>query len=331
MLRVPPHVLVTTPESLYLLLTAEKGRALLRSVRTVIVDEIHAVARDKRGAHLALSLERLEALCTVRPVRIGLSATQRPIEEIARFLVGAGRPDCSIVDSGSKRLLDLAVEVPRDELQAVASKEQRAETHDRVAQLIREHRTTLVFVNTRRQVERVAHALGEHLKEAGDSKKAVAASAEALAKLAQDNPSATKDMHDAVDKLWKDATAAGLQATASSGGPTAPKPAQPWSADAWKELPKFLSGPFPLSAIRVEPAPGASVRFLVDQKELAEGPVSCAVSATPRGARLSRSPSPRSRPIRSARWGRSCSRTTLLHGRSSSGAKPGWSSTRAGR
>ena len=165
MLRVPPHVLVTTPESLYLLLTAEKGRALLRSVRTVIVDEIHAVARDKRGAHLALSLERLEALCTVRPVRIGLSATQRPIEEIARFLVGAGRPDCSIVDSGSKRLLDLAVEVPRDELQAVASKEQRAETHDRVAQLIREHRTTLVFVNTRRQVERVAHALGERLGE----------------------------------------------------------------------------------------------------------------------------------------------------------------------
>ena len=165
MLRKPPHVLVTTPESLYLLLTSEKGRALLKTVRTVIVDEIHAVARDKRGAHLALSLERLEALCSERPVRIGLSATQRPIEEIARFLVGAGRPQCAIVDSGSKRALDLAIEVPRDELQAVASKEQRAEAHDRVAQLIREHRTTLVFVNTRRQVERVAHALGERLGE----------------------------------------------------------------------------------------------------------------------------------------------------------------------
>jgi len=165
MLRKPPHVLVTTPESLYVLLTSEKGRALLATVRTVIVDEIHAVARDKRGAHLALSLERLDALCATRPLRIGLSATQRPIEEIARFLVGAGRPACAIVDSGSRRQLDLGIEVPRDELQAVASKEQRAEAHDRVAQLIREHRTTLVFVNTRRQVERVAHALGERLGE----------------------------------------------------------------------------------------------------------------------------------------------------------------------
>src|ERR1700730_18221254 len=163
MLRKPPHVLVTTPESFYLLLTSEGGRKTLRTVRTVIVDEIHAVARDKRGAHLALSLERLDALCGRRCVRVGLSATQRPIEEIGRFLTG-GRA-CAIVESGSGRALDLAVEVPRDELNAVASKEQREETCERVAELIQAHRTTLVFVNTRRQVERVAHALEERLGE----------------------------------------------------------------------------------------------------------------------------------------------------------------------
>src|SRR5205085_6448214 len=123
MLRHPPHVLVTTPESFYLLLTSESGRRMLRTVRTVVVDEIHAVARDKRGAHLALSLERLDDLCGRRCVRVGLSATQRPIEEIGRFLTG-GRP-CRIVESGSRRALDLAIEVPRDELNAVASKEQR--------------------------------------------------------------------------------------------------------------------------------------------------------------------------------------------------------------
>src|SRR5438477_1307486 len=171
MVKAPPHVLVTTPESLYVLLTSESGRRILSTVRTAIVDEIHAVARDKRGAHLALSLERLDALCRSRPVRIGLSATQRPIEETARFLVGTrrveadGRPRCSIVDVGKKRSYDLAVEVPGQELSAVASKEQRDEVCDRVAQLIREHRTTLVFVNTRRQVERIAHALGERLGE----------------------------------------------------------------------------------------------------------------------------------------------------------------------
>src|SRR5438477_3626631 len=163
MLRHPPHVLVTTPESLYLLLTSESGRKMLRTVRTTVVDEIHAVARDKRGAHLMLSLERLDALCGRRCVRVGLSATQRPIEEIGRFLTG-GRP-CAIVESGSRRALDVAIEVPRDELSAVASKEQREETCDRVAELVREHRTTLVFVNTRRQVERIAHALGERLGE----------------------------------------------------------------------------------------------------------------------------------------------------------------------
>jgi ATP-dependent helicase Lhr and Lhr-like helicase len=163
MLRNPPHILVTTPESFYLLLTSGSGRDLLRSVRTVIVDEIHAVARDKRGAHLALSLERLDALCGRRCVRVGLSATQRPIEEIGRFLTG-GR-DCAIVESGSRRALDVQVEVPRDELNAVASKEQREETCAQVAELIRQHRTTLVFVNTRRQVERVAHQLAQLLGE----------------------------------------------------------------------------------------------------------------------------------------------------------------------
>src|SRR2546425_1272028 len=171
MVKAPPHVLVTTPESLYVLLTSESGRRMLSTVRTAIVDEIHAVARDKRGAHLALSLERLEALCKARPVRIGLSATQRPVEEIARFLVGAARvepdgtPRCAVVDVGRKRTYDVRIEVPDQELSAVASKEQREEVCDRVAQLIREHRTTLVFVNTRRQVERIAHALGERIGE----------------------------------------------------------------------------------------------------------------------------------------------------------------------
>src|SRR5882762_4503855 len=171
MVKAPPHVLVTTPESLYVLLTSESGRRMLSTVRTAIVDEIHAVARDKRGAHLSLSLERLEALCKARPVRIGLSATQRPVEEIARFLVGAARvgsdgsPRCAVVEVGRKRTYDLRIEVPGQELSAVASKEQRDEVCYHVAQLIREHRTTLVFVNTRRQVERIAHALGERLGE----------------------------------------------------------------------------------------------------------------------------------------------------------------------
>ncbi|MFL5390230.1 MAG: DEAD/DEAH box helicase, partial [Myxococcales bacterium] len=169
--RAPPHVLVTTPESLYVLLTSEGGRKLLRGARTVIVDEIHAVARDKRGSHLSISLERLEALCASRPVRIGLSATQRPVEEIARFLVGAARvdehgtPRCAIVDVGRGRQLDVGIEVPGTDLSAVASKEQRDEVCDRVAQLAREHATTLVFVNTRRQVERIAHSLAERLGE----------------------------------------------------------------------------------------------------------------------------------------------------------------------
>ncbi len=171
MTRRPPHIVVTTPESLYLLLTSSKGRAMLRTVETVIVDEIHAVARDKRGSHLALSLARLDALCPKRPVRIGLSATQAPIEEIARFLVGAGRvdaegrPRCAIVDIGHRRELDLATEVPASELSAVCSNEQWEEVYTRVAELIASHRSTIVFVNTRRLAERVTLRLTERLGE----------------------------------------------------------------------------------------------------------------------------------------------------------------------
>ncbi|HMC43629.1 MAG TPA: DEAD/DEAH box helicase, partial [Acidimicrobiales bacterium] len=162
MVRRPPSFVVTTPESLYLLLTSGRGREALRTVETVIVDEIHAVARDKRGSHLSLSLERLEALCDRRPVRIGLSATQRPIETIGRLLVG-DRPQPAVVDVGHQRDLDLALELPEGELEAVASAEQLADVLDRIATLVGEHRTTLVFVNTRRLAERLAHQLGERL------------------------------------------------------------------------------------------------------------------------------------------------------------------------
>src|SRR5437016_3226522 len=165
MVRRPPHILITTPESLYLLLTAEKSRRMLHDVRTVIVDEIHAVAPNKRGAHLALSLERLDAVAHARPVRIGLSATQRPIETIARFL----RPSsgCRVVDIGHRREMDLAVEVPKDELGPVATNAIWSDIYDRVADLVREHHSTLVFVNTRRLAERVAHHLEERLHDLG--------------------------------------------------------------------------------------------------------------------------------------------------------------------
>ena len=164
MRRKPPHILVTTPESLYILLTSAGGRGMLRTVRTVIVDEIHALARDKRGSHLALSLERLEALAG--PVqRIGLSATQRPLPEIASFLVGPQRR-CEIVDVGHRRELDLRVEVCESPLTAVCSHEQWSEIYARIAALIREHTTTLVFVNTRRLAERVTARLREALGEA---------------------------------------------------------------------------------------------------------------------------------------------------------------------
>ena len=164
MLKRPPHILVTTPESLYILLTAEKSRAILRDVRTVIVDEIHAVADDKRGAHLSLSLERLDLLAG-NPTRIGLSATQKPIELVAHFLTGAGRSAPAVVNIGHRRKLDLAVEVPASELGPIASNEMWGEIYDRIAALALEHRSTLVFVNTRRLAERVALRLSERIGE----------------------------------------------------------------------------------------------------------------------------------------------------------------------
>jgi ATP-dependent helicase Lhr and Lhr-like helicase len=165
MLKKPPHILVTTPESLYILLTAEKSRAILREVETVIVDEIHAVADDKRGSHLAISLERLDALSHKSPTRIGLSATQKPIEAVAHFLTGNGREEPVIVNIGHRRQLDLGVEVPGSPLGPVASNEMWDEIYVRVIELVEQHRSTLVFVNTRRMAERIAHQLGERIGE----------------------------------------------------------------------------------------------------------------------------------------------------------------------
>jgi ATP-dependent helicase Lhr and Lhr-like helicase len=168
MRRQPPHIVVTTPESLYILLGSDSGRAMLKTTRTVIVDEIHALAPNKRGSHLALSLERLAWLCQNRLLRIGLSATQKPIETVARFLVGTGTedapvPDCTIIDTGHRRTRDLALEVPSSPLEAVMSAEVWEQVFDRLAELITEHRTTLIFVNTRRMAERVASQLSERL------------------------------------------------------------------------------------------------------------------------------------------------------------------------
>lgn len=206
LVRKPPHIVVTTPESLFLLVTAEKGRAALKSVDTIIVDEIHALVRDKRGSHLALTIERLESLCERPLQRIGLSATQKPIERIAEFLVGSRsvcRPDqaprrsgnhgssddrnagaerslirptstskatdeqaaCSIVDVGYSRDLNLKIEVPPSDLSAVCSTEQWSEVNERIVELINSHRSTLIFVNTRRMAERVTHQLSEILGE----------------------------------------------------------------------------------------------------------------------------------------------------------------------
>ncbi|MGH7030484.1 MAG: DEAD/DEAH box helicase [Stellaceae bacterium] len=166
--RNPPHIIVSTPESLYIMLGSESGRRMLATVRTVIVDEIHAVAPNKRGSHLALSLERLAALCGGRLLRIGLSATQKPIEAVARFLVGAGadgppEPACRIIDTGHRRARDLALEVPSAPLEAVMSGEVWQQVYERLAELIAAHRTTLIFVNTRRLAERVTRALSERL------------------------------------------------------------------------------------------------------------------------------------------------------------------------
>jgi len=173
MQKSPPNLLVTTPESLYLLLTAASSRSMLRNVRTVIVDEVHTLARDKRGSHLALSLERLAHLVESeggRLERIGLSATQKPLEVVARLLCGGGptRPMPEIVDCGHRRGLDVAIELPDAELEAVAPGGQFGEILDRIAALVREHRTTLVFVNTRKLAERVAHQLAERLESGPD-------------------------------------------------------------------------------------------------------------------------------------------------------------------
>ncbi len=171
MAKRPPHILITTPESLYILLTSESGRRGLKHVKTLILDEIHAVADDKRGAHLALSVERLCELSDEPITRIGLSATQRPLSEMARFLVGNrhidadGNPDCVVVDTGSRRKIDLSVALPEQELGPIATHEIWGETLDAIAALTETHAITLVFVNTRRLVERVSHQLSNRLGE----------------------------------------------------------------------------------------------------------------------------------------------------------------------
>src|SRR5438067_1067008 len=166
MRRRPPHIVVTTPESLYILLGSESGRSMLATTRTVIVDEIPALAANKRGTHLALSLERLATLCGDRLLRVGLSATQKPIEAVARFLVGANKMsgvDCTVIDTGHRRERDLALEVPDSPLEAVMSAEVWEQVYQRLAHLIEAHRTTLIFVNTRRLVERVTRQLSERI------------------------------------------------------------------------------------------------------------------------------------------------------------------------
>jgi ATP-dependent Lhr-like helicase len=165
MARRPPHIVVTTPESLYVLLGSETGRRMLSTTRTVIVDEIHAIAPNKRGSHLALSLERLSAICASPPLRIGLSATQKPIEDVARFLVGEGPEPCAIVDSGHRRERDLALEIPDSPLESIMSAEVWDQVYRRLASLIDQHRTTLVFVNTRRMAERVTRKLSDLIGE----------------------------------------------------------------------------------------------------------------------------------------------------------------------
>src|SRR5713226_5582318 len=184
MLRTPPHILVTTPESLYLLLTAEKSREILKTVRTVIVDEIHAVIGTRRGAHLAITLERLQQVAEQPLLRLGLSATQKPIDEVAKYLAGVGGresgvgdpngsdprpptpdPPVTIIDEGHKRTIDLAIEIPRSDVETVMSNEVWEDYYNRLTQLITEHKTTLVFVNTRRMAERVARHLSDRLGE----------------------------------------------------------------------------------------------------------------------------------------------------------------------
>ncbi len=165
MTKTPPHILVTTPESLYLILTSKNGREMLSDVHTLIVDEIHALVDSKRGSHMSLSAERLEALTNKPLIRIGLSATQKPIELIARFLTGVSKngtsPECKIINAGHKRKLDLSIEVPKSPLTAIMSNEVWGEVYKRLENLINQHQTTLIFVNTRRLAERMTHNLTE--------------------------------------------------------------------------------------------------------------------------------------------------------------------------
>jgi ATP-dependent Lhr-like helicase len=206
MLKHPPDFLITTPESLYLMVTAERSRAMLKGTRTVIVDEIHAVAGNKRGSHLALTLERLAYVADEPVQRVGLSATQRPIDAIARLLVGIitnGVPRCAIVDTGHRRALDLALELPDDELGAVATGEQMAQILDLICGHVQQHRTTLVFVNTRRMAERVAHLLGELLGE------------EMGVHVAAHHGSLSRDRRQRVEKRLRDGDLRALVATAS--------------------------------------------------------------------------------------------------------------------
>ena len=170
MVKKPPHILVTTPESLYLLLTSDGGRKMLGTTKAIIIDEIHAVLGDKRGSHLALSVERLQALVGHKLQRIGLSATQKPIDKVAKFLVGNANvkndiPDCEIVNTGSDRKLDISIEVPDSPLSAVMENEVWAQVYERLVELVKDHRTTLIFVNNRRLAERLAVALGERIGE----------------------------------------------------------------------------------------------------------------------------------------------------------------------
>ncbi len=202
MLKRPPDFLITTPESLYLLVTAERSRGMLRNVRTIIVDEIHAVAGNKRGSHLTLTLERVAHVAQAPVQRVGLSATQRPIDAIARLLVGAGQ-QCAIVDTGHKRALDLALELPDDELGAVATGSQMAQILDLITAHVCEHRTTLVFVNTRRMAERVAHELGERLGE------------ELGAKVAAHHGSLSRERRQRVERRLRSGDLRALVATAS--------------------------------------------------------------------------------------------------------------------
>jgi ATP-dependent Lhr-like helicase len=202
MLRRPPDFLITTPESLFLMVTAERSRAMLRTVRTLIVDEIHAVAGNKRGSHLALTLERVAHVAGSTVQRVGLSATQRPIEDVAQLLVGVGQ-DCAIVDTGHRRALDLALELPDDELGAVATGEQMAQILDLITEHVRTHRTTLVFVNTRRMAERVAHELGELLGE------------DMGTKVAAHHGSLSRDRRQRVEKRLREGDLRALVATAS--------------------------------------------------------------------------------------------------------------------